>query len=32
MKAYERTRDPGDLVESIEMIAAGMDFNVAPMY
>mgnify|MGYP003308703695 CR=1 FL=1 len=32
VKAYERTRDPGDLVESIEMIAAGMDFNVAPMY
>ena len=32
VKAYERTKDSDDLVESIEMIAAGMDFNVSPMY
>ena len=32
IKAYERTKDIDDLLESIEMIAAGMDFNVTPMY
>ena len=32
VKAYERTHDSADLVESVEMIAAGMDFNVSPMY
>lgn len=32
IKAYERTKDVDDLLESVEMIAAGMDFNVTPMY